>query len=313
MKHLNWQKQLQSHGIEIKRLIPLREWSESRVIRVEGIRCGQPVIYFLKRSNRNIEIESTIYRFATHHAEFPAPKANVMTVDGEVWLLLNQAPGNRLADIREPDTYDAYISAARSLAKFHMQAAASGWPDRLSVLKPLKDRLKTLPAIVLKELRQKLVNGEYTGIDVSLINLVEAATETQWYRITKEFGRYPDSLIHGDCHYGNLFLAQTGEMYLIDWSSASIAPGLMDLTALADVSQRMNAPTPPEPELLNAYLGEHAKSEREKYGNPLRAWMICHSVRNFLELEWFNSTSENYGERIQRELINLKRFLVRSE
>jgi aminoglycoside phosphotransferase (APT) family kinase protein len=311
MEDLLWQKHLRPYGIRVKRLAPLRDWSESRVIRVEGTRRGKPVVHYLKGSRRGGESESAIYRFAAHHAGFPASNAVFVMVDGEEWLLLDRVEGTLLADIARADAPDAYVSAARRLARFHMQATADGWTAQLSGLGALKGRIEALPSSVLEDLRRMVAEGEYSGVDLSLLSLVETASEQWWPGFVKAYRSYPDSLIHGDCHSGNLFLTPEGGICLIDWASASVAPGLMDLAALVDVSQRMRDPMAPETDVLAAYFGELSQLEREAYGEPDRAWAICRSVRAFLELAWFATTGEDYGPRVQRELILLSETLGR--
>lgn len=309
MEDLLWQKRLRSHDIRVKRLTPLRDWSESRVIRVEGTRRGKPVVHYLKWSRRGGESESAIYRFAAHHVGFPASKAAFVMVDGEEWLLLDRAEGTLLADIARADAPDAYISAARRMARFHMQATADGWTAQLSGLGALKGRIEALPPSVLEDLRRMVAEGEYSGVNLSLLSLVETASEQWWLGFMKAYRSYPDSLIHGDCHFGNLFLTPAGGICLIDWASASVAPGLMDLAALVDVAQRMRVNMAPEADMLAAYFGELSPSEREAYGKPEQAWAVCRSVRAFLELEWFATTREDYGQRVQRELTLLHAFL----
>ena len=309
MEDLLWQKRLRPHGIRVKRLIPLRDWSESCVVRVEGTLRGKPVVHYLKWSRRCGESESAIYKFAAQHDGFPASKAVFLMVDGEEWLLLDRAEGALLADIARADAPDAYVTAARRMARFHMQATAAGWTAQLSGLGALKGRIESLPPAVLEDLRRMVVEGKYSGVNPSLLLQVETASAQLWPGFIKAYRSYPDSLIHGDCHYGNLFLTPEGGICLIDWASASVAPGLMDLAALVDVSERMRVHIAPEPDVLAAYFGELSPSEREAYGKPERAWAVCRSVRAFLELEWFATTGEDYGQRVQRELTLLHAFL----
>ena len=309
MENLLWQKRLWPHGIRVKRLTPLRDWSESRVIRVEGIRRGKPVVHFLKLSRQGGESEAAIYRFAAHHAGFPAAKAAFVMVDGEEWLLIDHAEGILLADIARADAPDAYVSATRRIARFHMQATAAGWTAQLSGLEVLKERIEALPFSVLEDLRRMVAEGKCSGVNPSLLLQIETASAQLWSGFVKVYRSFPDSLIHGDCAFGNLFLTPEGGICLIDWASASVAPGLMDLGALVDVSQRMGVHMAPEPDMLAAYFGELTPSERKAYGKPERAWAVCRCVRTFLELEWFDTTWEDYGQRVQRELTILHAFL----
>ena len=178
----------------------------------------------------------------------------------------------------------------------------------MSSLGVLKDRIETLPTLVLRDVQLKSDQGEYSRVDPSLLSHVDIAFSQDWPGISAEYGRYPDSLIHGDCHYGNIFLTPEGGICLIDWGSACIAPGLMDLTALVDVSQRMGKHQIHETELLGAYFCELPQPDKQAYGSPDRAWTVCRTVRSLLELEWFATTGEDYGQRVQRELTLLHRF-----
>ena len=304
-----WQKRLLTYGIRTKRLISIRDWSESCVIRVEGTKHGKPVVNYLKHSHRNQDSESVIYRFAAHHSDFPAPIVDVMMIDGEEWLFLDNAEGTLLANIAGEDTPAAYVTAARRMARFHMLATEDGWITQMSGLVALKERIETLPASVLKNLHWMVAKGKYIGVNPSLLSLVEIAYEQSWPGFAEEYQSYPDSLIHGDCHFGNLFLTSEGGICLIDWGSASVAPGLMDIAALVDVTQRMGEQNINEPDVLAAYFTGLAQPEREAYGNPERAWIVCRSVRAFLELEWFAATGDDYGQRAQRELTLLYGFL----
>jgi hypothetical protein len=304
-----WQKRLLPHGIHVEQITLLRDWSESRVIRVKGTCRGKPVIRYLKRSHRGHQTESSIYRFAAHHAGFPASGAVFVMLDGVEWLLLDCAEGTLLADISREDASGAYACAARGIARFHTEAAAAGWPLQLPGLTVMKEHVKALPFSVLDNLRRLVAEGEYSGVDLSLLSQVEMAANQLWPGFMKAYRNYPDSVIHGDCHLGNLFLAPEGGICLIDWASAFVAPGLMDLAALLDVTRRMCEHVVPEPEILAAYFSELSQSERAAYGRPERAWAVCRSVRAFLELEWFAGTGDDYGQRAQRELTLLLAYL----
>lgn len=306
MEELVWQQRLQSHGIQVERLTPLRDWSESRVICLDGRRHGRPVRCYLKSSRRGAERELIIYRFAAGHPGFPAPEATSLIADGEEWLLLDRAKGTLLADIAVAGHSGSYLTAARGMARFHTRSATAGWTARLARLGLLKEQIEVLPSSALESVHRKVAQGIYGGVSSSLLSQVETKSAQLWPGLLENFLCYPDSLIHGDCHYGNLFLTPEGAICLIDWGSAAIAPGLMDLAALVDVSVRMSAPIDPEADVLEAYFAELSQPERDAYGKPERAWAACRSVRAFLELEWFATTEDDYGQRVQRELVLLQ-------
>jgi aminoglycoside phosphotransferase (APT) family kinase protein len=312
MEDRGWRKYLRKYGIQVQQLTPVRDWSESRVIRVECTLRGKPAVKYLKLCLSDRDTESAVYRFAGHLPSFPAPGATALMVEGEEWLLLDQAEGKLLADIADiagADALNTYITAARRIARFHRQAVEEGWTSGISDIEILKERVEALPDSVLNDLRESVAKGRYSGVDPSLISLIETASARWWPELAEEFKSYHDSLIHGDCHYGNLFLTPEDGICLIDWGSASVAPGLMDLAALVDVTQRMGEHDIHESDLLDAYLDELSKPEREAYGNPERAWDVCRTVRAFMELEWFASTGDDYGQRVQRELTLLCSFL----
>ena len=83
----------------------------------------------------------------------------------------------------------------------------------------------------------------------------------------------------------------------------------MDIAALVDVTLRMDDQSFNESDVLSSYLTHLSRSDREAYGNPERAWIVCRSIRAFLELEWFAASGDDYGQRAQRELTLLHGFL----
>lgn len=310
MDDLRWEKILKPLGIKVKSLTGLTDWSESQVVRVDGSTDGIPSVYYLKHCRQGADAEAAVYRFSALHEGFPAPSASFLEIRGEEWLLLRDADGVLLADFVEADAPAAYLAGARRLARFHMKAASSGWIEGFPDLKVISERLETLPGLVLGQTKLLAEQGVYSFDDYTLLRQVTALSELGWPSFFGDFLGYPASVIHGDCHYGNLFLTSRGGISLIDWGSAAVAPGLLDIAALADVSLRMKAPSAPENELLSAYLGELPQQERKAYGDPQRAWTVCRAVRAFLELEWFASTGDDYGSRARRELILLNSFLA---
>ncbi|MHB0887047.1 MAG: phosphotransferase [Bacillota bacterium] len=230
------------------------------------------------------------------------------------WLVLEKAEGERLADLRGPGHY---LTAARALASFHTRAA--GWladsaPPSRALQNAVEDLTVTLPGLASSALtatRRRTADGTSAGADLSLLGQVEELTHHRLPDLIPDVQRFPIALIHGDCHSGNLFLTGDGRLSLIDWSSAGLGPGLLDLAALLDVAERTGDPSDPPGEVRRAYFEALPPIWRAAYGDPERAWDLMGVVRALLELRWFAATGEDFAERVHRELRIVERNLSR--
>ena len=298
-------------GIRVAVTEIIRHWHESFVIRIEGFQYGKPVVKYLKRFSDLSDTEPSIYRFAEGTSEFPAPGSTAFVIDEEVWLLLDRASGTLLADVCSEGVFRAYLNAAKGLAEFHGRAALFRWPNEFQNLLVTPESVESLAEVVLRKLEGKTGTGEFSRVDRSLLLDAERTVEKSWPGIARAFTGFPFTLVHGDCHYGNLFLLPGGGVSLIDWASAAVAPGLVDLVALVDVSLRMGVKPPPWADMLRAYLEGLPENQREAFGEPERAWRVCRCYRAFSELQWFISSGQDYGERARRELGVLNSLMAR--
>ncbi|MHB9112924.1 MAG: phosphotransferase family protein, partial [Thermoleophilia bacterium] len=223
---------LKDLAIRVVGVTELRDWSESRVIRVEGEREGRPVTLYCKLARSGADRELAVYHFAAAHPGFPAPRSFFVEDGDDEWLVLEKAEGERLADLRGPGHY---LTAARALASFHTRAA--GWladsdPPSQALQAAIEDLTATLPGLAASALaatRRRAADGTSAGADLSLLGQVEELTHHRLPDVIPDIQRFPIALIHGDCHSGNLFLTGDGRLSLIDWSSAGLGPGLLDL------------------------------------------------------------------------------------
>ena len=186
------------------------------------------------------------------------------------------------------------------LASFHERAAVCAWTEKIAGLADLT----TLPGLahqVLDATRSRIAQGVYSGVDCALLNLVSGELLSGWPPRARLIPQMPSTLVHGDCHSGNMFLSSDG-MQLIDWDSAALAPGLLDLVGLVDVAQRMKESVCEKAALRAAYWQTLSSATRAAYGSIEESWVALHVLRALLELKWFAHTGEDFGDRVQREL-----------
>ncbi|MHB8927620.1 MAG: aminoglycoside phosphotransferase family protein [Bacillota bacterium] len=296
--------------IRVTRVTDLRDWSESRVVRVEGEREGHVVTLYCKLARSGADRELAVYRFAAGHPGFPAPPGFCVKDGDDEWLVLEKVEGERLADFRGSGHY---LTAGRALASFHARAAGwlrdAGARPFMSAVEDLNALLPGLATVALAETRRRAGKGIHAGIDLPLLGEVEELTRGVWTKLVQEVRHLPATLILGDCHNGNLFLSDDGRLTLIDWSSAALGPGLLDLVALLDVAERMGDPTDPAAEVRRAYIDALPSNWRALYSDSARAWNLLRIVHALLELRWFAATGEDFGDRANRELMMLEMAL----
>lgn len=279
-------------GVEL-----LREWSQSRVVRIRAQVKGEDRVIFAKQAHVGIDTEMAIYSLAAETRAFPAPAGRCVRVDKVQWLLLDEAQGIRLAN----STPANYRLAAQFLADFHEQALQEGWPDKASFTDDLHSRIAALAEQVIEQVRELVSTGQFTGVDQGLVNAAQRLLDVQGPELIKRLSVLPTTLVHGDCHSGNIFISTHG-IQLVDWGSAMVAPGLLDIVGLVDVAERMSERAGGIEAIISAYWTNLSAGTRSAYGNFEKAWLVLRVVRALLELEWFVKTEDDYGTRAHREL-----------
>ncbi|MGE5652860.1 MAG: phosphotransferase [Bacillota bacterium] len=301
MTNEQWQQIISdwlAEPVEISGVDELRDWSQSRVLRITVKTNRDQRIIYAKQSRSEHATEATIYQLAGQVKGFPAPKAKNTVINGEEWLLIEEAAGEQLARCREISRYrDAVIG----LAAFHQQSLDEQWLDHLSGLDSVVQRLNELSQTAISAVQACATKGIFTEVDHALANQVQTHLATSWQSICAELASFPVSLIHGDSHSGNIFTSGQAIQF-VDWGSAARAPGMIDLVGLLDVAARMRNEIGSHDELKEIYWAQLSPEARRHYGSLGRAYRILQICRSLLELDWFSRTTDDYGRRSNREL-----------
>lgn len=275
----------------------VRDWSQSRVLRLQvGTDQGMRTV-FAKQAPDGLDLEVEVHRCLAVVPEFPAPAGVHALIGGQEWLLIMQAEGTRLAEAAR----EQYLSAAGCLAGFHEQAARENWAGAIGLTAALSEQigrlLVSIPAIV----QELVLSGQFTSVDSALLAAVKRMLAAHGASLIRHLDSFPSTLCHGDCHGGNLFIGEAG-VQLIDWGSATRAPGLLDLVGLIDVAVRMGNDMGDVTLIIDAYWTSLSEQTRQAYGSRDRAWSVLRVTRALLELEWFARDGDDYGTRANREL-----------
>ena len=81
----------------------------------------------------------------------------------------------------------------------------------------------------------------------------------------------------------------------------------MDIVGLLDVAERMGEKCGEKEAVLDAYWTSLPHADRQKYESLDAATRTLSLCRALLELGWFVSTDDDYGERSNRELATIVR------
>lgn len=296
-----WQKSIAvrlGKSVTITDIRTIRDWSESRVMRIVAAIDGEaPCVYYAKLAHSGFSTEQAVYRLASHTLSFPAPHGTVMKINGQEWLLLHEARGRRLANCSPQE----YRIAAALLAKFHELGAQSAWAEQAGASVSLPKRISIVAMPLFNRLKELVTTKAFTNVDNILLELVTRHLETFLPQLISHLSTMPLTLVHGDCHSGNIFICDD-RIELVDWGGAFAAPGLYDVVALIDVAQRMSEPLDSPSEIVDAYWECISNETRQAYGVQQTAWKMLRITRALLELDWFMTTGEDYGDRANREL-----------
>ena len=217
-----WQAAIRDGFGEEAKVISLEEirnWSESRVIRIEAMVKGCRKEYYAKWSRTGQAAEVASAKLARLVANFPAPAGAVVAVGGQEWLIQREVSGTPLYRVYDPG---AYCVAARELAQFHVRAQQDSWHTGFGTLPRLMEVISDLKDTVFRQIMANAEQGTFTGVDLELLAEAERVLREKWPTLVARLHLYPYTLTHGDCHSGNLFLTPDG-LCLIDWASPMIA------------------------------------------------------------------------------------------
>ncbi|MGI6359100.1 MAG: aminoglycoside phosphotransferase family protein [Bacillota bacterium] len=284
--------------VEIADIEEIRDWSSSRVLRITAKAGAANHTLYAKLAREGLARELAVYQLAAQVPGFPAPPASCCVIDGEPWLLLQQALGEQLYLTRNPAQYQA---AAEALADFHEQSGRSGLAAQASGLPNVLAEIGRLVGTVWDQVRAQLTSGCFTGVEHELLADVEERLLWDWSAIHGVLECYPLTLLHGDSHSGNVFITG-GQIQMVDWATAAIGPGLLDLVGLVDTSLRMNEPLGDVAALREAYWARLSDDSRRRYACLGESWQILRICRSLLELDWFARSGDGYGARTNREL-----------
>jgi hypothetical protein len=138
------------------------------------------------------------------------------------WLLLEKIPGLRLCQVRDDS---AWLEAARWLAHLHLRFSIEN--ETLHRSAPLLRYDAAFYRLWIERAEAFRSTGRRTDAWASLVGSYDRAVE----RLT----RLPSTLIHGEFYASNILVEQAREGWRIrpvDWETAAVGPGLVDLAAL---------------------------------------------------------------------------------
>jgi Phosphotransferase enzyme family len=143
--------------------------------------------------------------------------------DDQYWLFLEKVAGLRLSQVRD---YSAWLESARWLAHLHCRFAEQA--DYLTRLAPL---VRYDAAFYRLWLERALKFQSF-----KLPKVVWEALIGKYERAVERIILLPATLIHGEFYASNILVQETSERFRIcpvDWETAAVGPGLIDLAALS--------------------------------------------------------------------------------
>ena len=155
--------------------------------------------------------EVDVYRTLLADADLGTPACHAAAADeadGTAWLLLERVPGVQLSQVGELAVWDR---AAAWLARMHTRLAAAAGTSRL---------LRYDRAFYRRWLfRAQAFAGGMDGV------------ASAYERAVERLLALPTTVIHGELYPSNVLVDGT-RICAVDWESAAVAPGLIDLAAL---------------------------------------------------------------------------------
>jgi Ser/Thr protein kinase RdoA (MazF antagonist) len=138
------------------------------------------------------------------------------------WLFLEKVSGARLSQVRD---FSVWLRAARWLAHLHSRFA--GASDTLNRSAPLLRYDAAFYRLWLERVETFQSDRLRQSVWESLIGNYDRAIE--------RLIRLPSTLIHGEFYASNILVQETREgcrIRPVDWETAAVGPGLIDLAAL---------------------------------------------------------------------------------
>ena len=216
----------------------------------EDIRAVKPAFLY----NPLTEIE--VYRTILRPELLGTPAYYGSAVDPQqdrYWLFMERVPGLKLRHI---GSFEIWQQVARYLARMHAHFAAE--------LQTSQHHHSHLPRYNAEYYRlwMRRAHVHLGGSDASFDGSVSRDIEwlsSRYDQVVQYLEALPTVLIHGEFYAGNIILQETGDesrasgrICPIDWETAAIGPGLIDLAALIGGSWTETQKT----ELALAYYDE---------------------------------------------------------
>jgi hypothetical protein len=138
------------------------------------------------------------------------------------WLFLEKIPGLRLGQARD---HSAWLQAARWLAQLHSRFA--GASDTLNRSAPLLRYDSDYYRVWL----DRMAAFQCVGLQQGVLETLAGSYD----RVIERLIRLPSTLLHGEFYPSNILVQETREgsqIRPVDWETAAVGPGLVDLAAL---------------------------------------------------------------------------------
>ncbi|MCZ7525848.1 MAG: aminoglycoside phosphotransferase family protein [Acidimicrobiia bacterium] len=238
------------------------------------IECdGELLSLFWKVGNRSsrdrvgradgVGYEAAVYEHALSHLGIGVAPLFGVVHDGEEVCLAIARLDRPLKASMAPQP-ESLRSAVRTLASIHARAEAvvAGGPEGLQPFDAWRSRDWLSSAIDL--------HGTEAFEDIGIHRILE---------VFDELAAGPWTLVHGDCYPANVLVTQ-GVPVFVDWETAGIGPGELDLAALTE-----RWPDDVVADCLDRYCSE-------RWGGPARRSVVRRlaAARCFLYVRWLGGS-----------------------
>jgi len=229
--------------------------------------------------------EIIVYRHILAGAGLGTPTCYGAHVDREnerYWLLLEKVAGNPLSKTGE---FSIWCDAARWLADMHCRLAeVAAHPQLTASLLQYKEAFFNDwidRAEHFSSLRADYANNGYSEI---------SRLTAQCRRAVRKIGSLPQTFIHGEFYASNVLISSGDDRIRIcpiDWETAAIGPGLLDLAALVAGNWTEDRRT----ELALAYYDALTPAMRS-YANCEEFCQALRCCRLFMAIKWLGWSSD---------------------